>query len=86
MSSFLKEEKTEKFLISFIWIKEAEKTFTWLKTVFITVFILMYYNLKLSIWIETDALKTAVLKALSHLKCLLFKEECICRVQLWDLW
>ena len=68
MSFLLKEEKTEKFSISFIWIKEAEKMFTWLKTAFMTVFILVYYNLKLSIQIETDALRAAVLKALLQLK------------------
>jgi len=32
------------------------------------VFILMHYNLKLLIQIETDALKAAVLKALLQLK------------------
>jgi len=33
-----------------------------------TVFILMHYDLKLLIWIETDALKAEVLKAFSQLK------------------
>jgi len=68
MSSFLKEDKTEKFSISFIWMKEAKKMFTELKTVFMTVFILMHYNSKLLIWIETDALKAAVSEELSQLK------------------
>ena len=68
MSFLLKEEKTEKFLISFIWMKEAEKAFTWLKTVFMTAFILVHYNLKLLIWIKTDASKAAVSEALSQSK------------------
>ena len=45
--SLLKESKNEKKTESFLWLNNAEKMFSWLKEVFMTVSVLVHFNSKL---------------------------------------
>ena len=52
--SLLKESKNRKKTKSFLWFNNAEKTFSRLKEVFMTVSVLVHFNSELKSQVETD--------------------------------
>jgi len=68
LTSLLKGSKNEKKTKFFEWLKDAAKTFAYLKKVFMTALILVYFDSELKNWIKTDASEHAVMRIYSQLQ------------------
>ncbi len=60
LMSLLKGSKNEKKTEPFEWLKDTAKTFVYLKKVFMTALILVYFDLELKNWMKTDAFRHTV--------------------------
>ena len=67
-TGLLKDSKNEKKFKSFKWSKETAETFTQFKDIFMTMLLLMHYNLKLKNWMKTDASEHAVTEIYTQLQ------------------
>jgi hypothetical protein len=65
-TNFLKKEKKRKFTQKFVFISEIKKTFEEFKRVFISALMLMHFNSKRKILIETDVLEYALFEMISQ--------------------
>jgi len=68
LTGLLKDSKNEKKTEFFEWLKDAAKTFAYLKKVFLTVLILVHFDSELKNWMKTDAFKHTVTGIYSQLQ------------------
>jgi len=66
--SLLKGSKNEKKTEFFEWLKDAAKTFAYLKKVFMTALILIHFDSELKNQMKTDAFRHAVTRIYSQLQ------------------
>jgi hypothetical protein len=66
LTNLLKEEKKRKFTQKFVFINETKKTFKELKRAFISASMLMHFNSKRKILIETDVSEYALFEMISQ--------------------
>ena len=68
LTGLLKGSKNEKKTELFEWSKGSAKAFNYLKKVFMTVFILVYFDSELKNWMKTDAFRHTVTEIYSQLQ------------------
>jgi DNA-binding transcriptional regulator/RsmH inhibitor MraZ len=66
LTNLLKEEKKKKFTQKFLFISETKKTFEELKRAFISASMLMHFDSKRKILIETDVFEYALFEVISQ--------------------